>query len=77
MLCVCVCERGVWCDSCTVVVKAVGGCVWVGVNWKTTICVDSHLENDANQVSAVFLAKTCLNCARSPSDSSSMTVSSC
>ena len=34
-------------------------------------------RNDANQVPAVFLANTCLNCACSPSDSSSMTVSSC
>ena len=35
--------------------------------------VDSHLENDSIQVSAVFPANTCLNCARSPSDSFSMT----
>ena len=38
--------------------------------------VDSHLENDSIQVSAVFPANTCLNCVRSPSDSFSMTVSS-
>ena len=44
---------------------------------ETVVRVDSHLENDANQVSAVFMANTCLNFVRSPSDSSSMTVSLC
>ena len=34
---------------------------------KLVVHVDSHLENNANQVSTVFLANTCLNYARSPS----------